>query len=77
MENTRFSHEYDEQIPVTQYIVMRNDAGKDVYKRRLQVSKRVKKERDEEYFENKRRALSAREKRRSDKALEADDKRVE
>ena len=58
-----FKPEIEQHMPVTQYLIQKNDAGKDVYKRRVVVQTRVEKQRDDEYLEKKARALSAREKR--------------
>ena len=45
---------------MTQYVIEKLDDGKEVYKRRIVVHKRVEKERPPDYHENKERALSAR-----------------
>ena len=45
---------------MTQYVIEKLDNGKEVYKRRIVVHKRVEKERSEDYHEKKQRALSAR-----------------
>lgn len=37
-------------IPVTQYVIQKNNKNEDIYRRRELVQKRVLKERDEEYL---------------------------
>ena len=47
-------------MPTTEYLIVRNAQGKDVYKRRILTKERVKKERPEGYQEEKERAISER-----------------
>ena len=44
---------FDGENPTNEYIIVRNDQGKDVYKRRFVNKGRVKKERPEGYYEEK------------------------
>ena len=53
-------YKFEEPIPATKYMIVRNAEGKDVYKRRVVNKERVKKERPEGYHEEKEKALSER-----------------
>ena len=57
--SSQYGHAYEENQPV-EYKIVKNEEGKDVYKRRVVNKGRVKKERPEGYYEEKERALSAR-----------------
>ena len=59
---------------MTQYVITRNAQNKDVYKRRVVMKKRVRKERDDEYFIERDKALSARAKKQDTTAI---DKKVQ
>ena len=58
-----------------EYMIVKNEDGKEVYKRRVMNKERVRKSRPEGYYEEKQRALSARAKRLNSDQLEAKEKR--
>ena len=75
--SVQYAHEIDDNVmPVIQYVIRKNPAGEDIYKRRVITKKRTIKERSEGYEEKRERIVSARAKNRNDK-IEANIKKYE
>ena len=58
-------------------MITKNAAGEDVYKRRVVTHQRVKKTREEEYWESRRRALSEHANKKTERQVVETEKKVE
>ena len=65
-----FTHEIDDALPVTQYVVTKAPDGKHAYKRRVVTKARRRKERSEEYVAQKKLAVVERQRQMGERAAD-------